>query len=259
MSCLKYIIVVAKFQASGYNFGMSDLFGQFIDLVFPPRCTICKNKSRKMICDGCLSKVQFIRSPMCRICGKPKDRFFAGDLCGECVKGDVPFAMARSVVLYGGVIKEAIHKFKFEGKKALASSLGRFLVSYLANGEIPAGEIDLIIPLPLSGKRENQRGHNQSKLLAEEISGFCSINLDSTSLKKIKDTTPQFELSRKERLLNVKGAFRCAPLTGSNVLLIDDIYTTGATVSEASKALKASGAKKVYVLTLARTVDPEVK
>lgn len=252
---MKYIIVVAKFQASDYNFGMLDLFDQFIDLIFPPRCTICKSKSRQMICDGCLSKVKFITSPICRICGKPKDRFFAGDLCEDCAGGDAPFAMARSVVLYGGVIKEAIHKFKFEGKKALASSLGRFLVSYLSDGDIPLGEIDLIIPLPLSRKRENQRGHNQSKLLAEEISGRCSINLDSTSLKKIKDTTPQFELSRKERLLNVKGIFRSAPLAGSNVLLIDDIYTTGATVSEASRSLKASGAKNVYVLTLARTVE----
>ncbi len=208
-----------------------------------------------MICDGCMGKVKFIKSPMCRICGKPEDRFFAGDLCGDCGRGDVPFTMARSVVLYEGVIKEAIHKFKFEGKKALAPSLGRFLVSYLRDGEIPLEDIDIIVPLPLSMQRERQRGHNQSKLLAEEISGCCSINLDSTSFKKIKDTAPQFELARKERLLNVKGAFNCAPLTGSNVLLIDDIYTTGATVSEASKALKASGAKSVYVLTLARTVE----
>lgn len=252
---MKYIIAVAKFQASVYNFSMLDLFDQLIDLIFPPRCIICKNKSRKMICGACLSKVKFLKPPICSICGKPKDRYFAEDLCEDCVKGDVPFAMARSVVLYDGVIKEAVHKFKFEGKKSLASPLGRFLVTYLKQGDIPTGEIELIMPLPLSRQRENQRGHNQSKLLAEEISGCCLINLDNTSLKKIRDTTPQFELSRKERLLNVKGAFRCAPLAGSNVLLVDDIYTTGATVREASSSLKAAGAGKVYVLTLARTVE----
>lgn len=236
---------------------MSDLLGQFIDLIFPPRCYICKNKSQKTICDGCLSKVKFIASPICRICGKPKDRYFVDDLCEDCVKGDGPFSMARSVVLYEGVVKEAIHKFKFEGKKKLASPLGRFLVSYLENGDMPLEKIDRIMPLPLSRKREDQRGHNQSKLLAEEVSRFCHIDLDSTSLRKIKDTTPQFELARKERLSHVKGAFSCAPLNGSNVLLIDDIYTTGATVREASMSLKAAGAGSVYVLTLARTACPD--
>jgi ComF family protein len=169
----------------------------------------------------------------------------------------MPFEIARSVVLYDGVMKDAIHKFKFEGRRALSVPLGGFLTSYLGCGDIPAERIDVIIPLPLSGKRERQRGYNQSELLAREIAGHYSIAIDITSLKKVKNITPQFELSRKERLLNVKGAFVCSPLTGKNVLLIDDIYTTGATVREAAGSLKAAGARNVYVLTLARTASPE--
>ena len=210
-----------------------------------------------MICDGCLSKVSYLKPPICRVCGKPRDEYFSGDLCEDCIGGNIPFVLARSVALYEGTMKEAIHKFKFEGKKALSYLLGQFLISYLKDGDIPMREVDLIISLPLSKKREGRRGYNQSKLLAEEISRHYSIDLDSSSLKKIKDVTPQFELSRKERLLNIKGAFSSSPLTGRKVLLIDDIYTTGATAREASMALTASGAKNVHVLTLARAVMPD--
>jgi len=238
---------------------MTSLFSQLLDLIFPPRCAICKKKGQKMICDDCLSKVVYIKPPICRICGKPRDKYFAGDLCEDCSREGMPFEIARSVVLYDGVIKEAIHKFKFEGKRALSSFLGEFLIDYLKRGYIPVKKIDAVIPLPLSRKRFRQRGYNQTELLAKEISGHYSINVDSSSLKKVKDITPQFELSREKRMSNVKGAFSSSPLPGKNVLLIDDIYTTGATVREASRALKAAGAKNVYVLTLARAVDPEAK
>ncbi len=234
---------------------MPSPFDHLIDLIFPPCCVICKNKSRKIICDVCVNKVVYLKPPICGLCGKPRDKYFAGDLCEDCGRGGVPFTLARSVALYDGVLKEAIHKFKFDGKRTLSSFLGKLLVSYLRYGDIPAKEIDLMIPIPLSAKREKQRGYNQSKMLAEEISRQCSIYLDSRSLKKIKDVTPQFELSRKERLQNVRGAFQASALTGKNVLLIDDIYTTGATVREASKALKAAGAKNIYALTLARAVE----
>jgi len=210
-----------------------------------------------MICDDCLRKVVYIKPPICRVCGKPRDKYFAGDLCEDCSKEGMPFEIARSVVLYDGVIKEAIHKFKFEGKKALSPILGRFLVEHLDRGEIPVKKIDAVIPLPLSRKRFRQRGYNQTELLANEISAQYPIKTDSRSLIKSRDIAPQFELSRVNRLLNIKGAFSCSPLTGKNVLLIDDIYTTGATVREASGSLKAAGAKNVYVLTLARAASPE--
>jgi ComF family protein len=234
---------------------MTSLFGQLLDLIFPPRCAICKKKGQKMICDDCLSKVTYIKPPICRVCGKPRDKYFAGDRCEDCSREVMPFTIARSVVLYDGVIKEAIHKFKFEGKKTLSSFLGRFLVEHLKLGEIPVKKIDVVIPLPLSRNRERQRGYNQTELLAKEISAQYPIKMDSRSLIKSKDVAPQFELSRVNRLLNIKGAFSCSPLTGKNVLLIDDIYTTGATVREASRALKAAGAGDVYVLTLARAVE----
>ena len=234
---------------------MTSLFGQLLDLIFPPRCAICKKKDPNMICDDCLSKAVFIKAPICRTCGKPRNKYFAGDLCEDCSREVMPFELARSVVLYDGAMKEAIHKFKFEGKRSLSKPLARFLLAYLERGDIPVGKIDVIVPLPLSGKRQMKRGFNQSELLAEEIARRFLIDVDNSSLRKVKDITPQFELSREKRLSNVKGAFSSLPMTGKKVLLIDDIYTTGATVREASGALKSAGAGDVYVLTLARAVE----
>ena len=234
---------------------MVSLFENFIDLIFPPRCVICKKKSSKIICEDCLGKIEYLKPPICGVCGKPWDKYFEGNLCEDCAKGGAPFSMARSVALYDGMLKEAIHKFKFDGKRKIAPYLSRLLVAYLQYGDIPIKELDVVIPVPLAKKREKQRGYNQSKLLAEGIARHYSIPLDDASLKKIKDITPQFELSRKERLQNIRGAFRSSPIAGKNILLIDDIYTTGATAREAATALKAAGANNVYVLTLARAVE----
>ena len=233
---------------------MTGIFEQFIDLIFPPRCIICKNKTHKFVCEKCESKIRYLKPPICKICGEPKDKYFKGELCEDCAIEEPPFIMARSIVLYEGPIKDALHKFKFNGKTRLSSFLSRLMISYLENGDIRMDPIDLIIPVPLSKNREKQRGYNQSKLLAEEIAKHFSINLDDSSLKKTKDVVPQFELAREQRLLNIKGAFESAPVKGRNILLIDDIYTTGATAKEASSALKSAGAKQVFVLTFARAV-----
>ena len=163
--------------------------------------------------------------------------------------------MARSVALYEGVLKEAIHKFKFNGKKRLSGMLGQLMVEHLKCGEIPINDIDLIIPVPLSRQRERERGYNQSRLLADVISRAFNVRMDDVSLKKTKDIKPQFELKREERFLNIIGAFRSGPLYEKSLLLVDDIYTTGATVAEAAKALKDAGARKVHVLTLGRAVE----
>ena len=234
---------------------MSSLFDNFIDLIFPPRCVICKSKSRKIICEDCLGKIVYLKPPICGVCGKPWDKYFEGSLCEDCAKGGAPFSLARSVALYDGMLKEAIHKFKFDGKRKIAPYLSKLLVAYLQYGDIPIKDINVVIPIPLSKKREKQRGYNQSKLLTEGIARHYSIPLDDASLKKIRDVTPQFELSRKERLQNIRGAFRSSQLAGKKILLIDDIYTTGATAREAASALKTAGAKNVYVLTLARAVE----
>jgi ComF family protein len=226
-----------------------------LDLLFPPRCIACSKPGQEIICGECLRQINYLKPPICSVCGKPKDRYFQGALCEDCSKNKPAFTLARSVALYEGVLKEAIHKFKFNCKKGLSDPLGRLIAEHLKGSDIPIRDIDIVIPIPLSRQRERERGYNQSMLLAEVVSREFQVKLDVTSLKKIKDIKPQFELARAERLVNIKGAFVSCEISNLNVLVIDDIYTTGATVSEAVSALKVAGAKNVYVLTLARAVE----
>lgn len=215
-----------------------------LDILFPPACLICGGTGTELICKGCRSQIMPIEGPICRICGKPQDRFFTGDLCEDCFKEKPPFELARSVALYDGALKEAIHKFKFENKRSLSGELGKLLAHHLKSGEIPADEIDAIVPVPLSRRHETIRGYNQSLLLAEFVAAELNRPIDNSSLKKIKNVRPQFSLARDERLLNVVGAFSSSAVESPNILLIDDIYTTGATAREAARTLRSQARKK---------------
>lgn len=234
---------------------MRTIFEQLIDIIFPPKCVTCHNYSPQGICNACSNRIVKLEPPFCMICGKPKDRYFIREICEECSREKPPFIMARSAAIYDGVMKDAIHQFKFNNQMRLAGQLGRLLIDHLHEQGISSYKIDRIIPVPLSGQRQRSRGYNQAQLLANAISLFYGAEVDAHSLKKIIDTKPQFELSRDQRLENVKGAFASLPVPNEEIFLIDDIYTTGATAKEASLALIRAGAKSVHVLTLARAVE----
>lgn len=234
---------------------MRTIFEQFIDIIFPLKCATCHNFSQHEICPACSSRIVKLKPPFCMICGKPKDQYFVSELCEECFIEKPPFIMARSVAIYEGVVKDAIHQFKFNNKRRLAGQLGQMLVDHLHEHGITEKKIDRIMPIPLSGQRQRSRGYNQVALLANVVSLSCGAKVDAHSLMKIKDTNPQFELSRDQRLENVIGAFDSLPVPNAAILLLDDIYTTGATAKEATLALIRAGAKSVHVLTLARAVE----
>jgi ComF family protein len=225
-----------------------------IDLIFPPSCVICGKSSSRSICDSCQNRIVHLTLPICRICGKPEDKYFSGELCEDCCREKPPFELARSSALYDGVLKEAIHEFKFNGKKGLKVIFGKLLNDYLQRGDIPMGNIDVIMAVPLSKMHERERGYNQAALIAEDVAAAFNIYYDPNSLRKIKNVKPQFKLNREERIENIKGVFVSGRVPGRRILLIDDIYTTGATVSECSRVLKIAGAQKVYILTLARAI-----
>lgn len=157
------------------------------------------------------------------------------------------FTKANSFTHYEGVVASAIHHFKFLGIRRLSKPLSEFLLFYDTKG------IDSVVPVPLSPKSLKNRGFNQALLLSRHLSDEKKIPLLMDVLRKIVDTPPQVGLSAKERAANVKKAFACTgEVTGLNVLLIDDVMTTGATVNACSKQLLSAGAKSVSVLTLAR-------
>ncbi len=229
------------------------LFTDLFDLILPPLCQICGRISeRNGICHLCLEGLERIEPPFCTICGEPfRSKEALDHPCPQCLKSRPPFRKARSYALYRGVVLDAIHALKFRGRTSLAAPLSEVL----SLCDVDLSEYDLIVPVPLHLKRLRERGYNQALLLARALGRRHSIEVAPRVLKKVRETPPQVGLKRDERIRNVKDAFEVTDpfrLSGKGVLLIDDVYTTGATVRECAKTLKRAGAGFVDVLTVAR-------
>ena len=230
---------------------MPPLFSAFLDLIFPHRCTFCDSISTEPICTKCVGSVNFISPPICNVCGVPfKSDAVKSHTCGECMKKKRHFGWARGVLVYDDATAKAIHRFKYGHDTTYSRPFGSIMADYSLEG------FDLIIPVPLHIKRLRERGFNQSLLLANAIGKRQGIPVDPYILKRTRWTVPQVNLTGRERKGNVKGAFEvCGDVRGKRILIVDDVYTTGATVSECSKVLKRSGAKEVCVFTLSRTAE----
>lgn len=177
-------------------------------------------------------------------------------LCGECRKKKRYFTKAIAVGVYEGTLSEAIHIFKYQKKQAMAKHLNAVVTDALLQ---KLADTDIIIPVPLHKRRLNERGFNQSLLIAHYLSKRLCIPLSIDGLQRVRWTRPQIELSKDERLKNVRGAFAIGTglkpdtiLKNKTVVLVDDVYTTGATVNECAKVLKKAGANEVVVFTIAR-------
>jgi ComF family protein len=206
---------------------------------------------------NCLSEIRWIEPPFCSICGIP---FISKEVeshpCGACVTHRKYFTMARSLGVYEGSLQEAIHHWKYEGKTNLTPFFSEWMAEGLKRYWKP-DSFDFLIPVPLHTQRLRERGFNQALLLVKELSRRTGIPYRKTILQKKKPTIPQVNLSGTEREKGLRGAFQVIgkeELLGKSVLLVDDVYTTGATVNECSKVLLRWGAERVNVLTLAHAV-----
>lgn len=169
-------------------------------------------------------------------------------ICGNCISNPPAFSSVSIFGIYSDVLALAINLLKFSGVKRLARSLATLLLGF----DIP--DADIVIPVPMTKKSLLKRGFNQSVLIAREISRWRGIPLDIDSLQKTKETVPQVGLKAEERMKNLRGAFSVSgDLRGKNVLLVDDVMTTGTTLMECSKALLKAGAESVACLVVART------
>ena len=233
-------------------------------LFFPADCKICGNPleplNRSFICGDCWNKVKWLKEPYCFKCSKPFPslRTFQGvssPLCQECQKNPPCFNRLFAPTLYEGVMRKAIHLLKYNAKKGVLRGIEKVIKIYF--NSLTFLSSDLIIPIPLHKKRLKQRGFNQSELLALIIAKYLHIKLVNNNLERIKPTPSQIALNRKERIKNMKGAFRLKneeELRGKNILLVDDVYTTGTTVKEASKTIIKARPKEIYVFVLARAI-----
>jgi len=209
--------------------------------------------AREYLCSGCLQSITPIEPPVCTVCGRPlSGPQDTSHICGQCIKDPPPFDTARSLFYYQEPVKTLIHRVKYSDDGYALRALSSLAREYMAPDLM---EPDLIIPIPLHPKRLRKRGFNQSLRLAMGI--FPHIPVATNSLIKVLDTRPQTGLSRKERLKNVENAFAVAnPVPGGvkTVLLLDDVYTTGATVKACARVLRRAGLKEIHVFTVARGV-----
>ncbi|HIJ57275.1 MAG TPA: ComF family protein [Deltaproteobacteria bacterium] len=215
-----------------------------------------------MVCPACLSLFIPVHSPLCPDCGVVFQSNAGDDhQCEACIKAPKRFHKARAFGIYDQSLMELIHCFKYRGKIQLARAFGAMLLlTFLCFWN--ENEVDLVVPVPLHKKRFRKRGFNQSHLLIKtwesmKIASYRLPHMERDVLLRQRWTEPQTGLGRKERIRNIKDAFKVdAPdqVRRKRILLVDDVYTTGATADECSKTLLSSGAERVDVLTLARAL-----
>ncbi|MFA5087699.1 MAG: ComF family protein [Candidatus Omnitrophota bacterium] len=230
------------------------------DLVFPHHCFLCRRhipyaSPSSSLCLSCQSSIKKNIPPFCEKCSRPlQEEHRDKPLCQECQKTHPHFDSAWGACLYNGQLRKLIHLFKYGNKVSLRHYFSGLIFSFLSTYHIDTKRYNLLVPIPLHAVRLRERGYNQAQLLSEVLGQKLAITQSSHNLIRVRNTCNQAILRQKERWTNIQGAFRIkhySQFSKRTILLIDDLMTTGATVSEAARILKEAGAKRVDVLTLA--------
>ena len=230
-----------------------------LSFFYPEICQSCGQEPATAregyVCSCCWKNVRFIEPPFCERCGLP----FEGDIatsfeCRNCAQMDLHFSRARSAVAARGLVLEIIHRYKYQRALWFETFLADLLVRQAAPA-LREDPWDMIVPVPLHRLKKEEREFNQAERMALRLSSATGIPMASKALSRVEPTQTQTRLSRAERDSNVRNAFalhRPPSLKGKRVVLVDDVFTTGATASACAKVLKAAGASEVAVWTVAR-------
>ncbi len=233
-----------------------------LDLVFPPACIVCHSHG-EWLCAECLGQIDVVKPPLCYRCGltlavEDGCRHLASQsapaICPQCSKAPLRLDGLRTYGYYSGPLKQAVQQLKYADLRALAGPLGALMRDAWVREPAPAAGIDVVVPVPLHRIRERERGYNQAALLAREFGSRLGLPVVEDMLIRSRATAPQVGLDAQLREANVAGAFQCTATSVSaiNVLLIDDVFTTGSTLGAACAAFKDAGASSVWACTVAR-------
>lgn len=223
-----------------------------LDLLLKQTCILCTshNGGTLGVCDACISDLPWHSTAQCPQCSLISD----GSVCGSCLSSPPYFDASQALFTYDYPIDSLLQHYKYKETLHLANTFASLLGKKLSQSPTEQ-KIDLIIPMPMHTTRLKQRGFNQALEIARLISKNMKIKLDYKTCQRIKLAPPQAGLSLKERVKNIRGAFHCQQsLSGSNVAIIDDVMTTGASMNELAKTLKQAGAAHVECWVIARTL-----
>ena len=258
MTCasLAFEVLVAEMNADIKAVASQLLLSPLARLLFPPICSGCRRHVREpgTLCPTCWQEVRFIEPPLCTVLGTPF-AFEVGDgaVSPAAIADPPPFARARAAVSYSGIARRMVQNLKYRDRTDLAPWMARWMAR--AGAEL-LQDADLVVCVPLHRRRFFTRRFNQSAELARHVATLAGLPFAPLAVERIRRTRQQVGLGAAERAANMRGAFRvpasaASTIAGRRVLLVDDVYTTGATVSAATRALKKGGARSVDVLAFA--------
>ena len=236
---------------------MSNAFDLLLDLVFPRSCLLCSSRIQAQplhgVCTKCLQAVGWRDVSLCDRCGVPRH---ARTSCSTCEQSKYVFDWVWSYGPYEGDLKRLIHAFKFENDRGIGRDLALFMTGSGILKERLAG-ITGLVPVPLHPLKEKNRGYNQARILAEELAKSMGVRLLDSVLIKSRPSVPQTDLGKQARWQNVSGTFTIVnpkAIRGWDLVLVDDVMTTGATTHHCAELLLKAGAKRVGVVVVARSV-----
>ncbi|MFZ5822714.1 MAG: ComF family protein [Chloroflexota bacterium] len=219
-----------------------------LDLLFPPVCGGC-GKTGTRWCADCQDKVQPVRDPVCDVCGLPVTH---NGLCSRCAQERPAYTALRSWAVFEKPVQTALHRLKYRRDRGLGEALAAQMAPFVSGLRWP---FDAVIPIPLGKTRLRERGYNQVAMLAMPLSSLLDVDYFPGALARARETRSQVGLTAEQRQENVQDAFLAsARVRGRTLLLVDDVSTTGATLSSAADALYACGADGVFAVTIARAL-----
>lgn len=226
-------------------------------LLYPPHCASCgaDTASGAHLCAACAAEAQEIAAPFCQRCSQPfEGALDAGFTCSNCADRAFHFDCAVTRYLSRGVVREFIHRFKYDRHFYLRHTLADWMAEALADERLRAPACEALVPVPLHAARFRERDFNQAEVLAELLARRTGTPV-LRALRRIRYTSTQTRLDRAQRMENLRNAFRVrhtSAVQNRHLLLLDDVFTTGSTVEECARVLRAAGAASVRVLTVAR-------
>ena len=229
----------------------------FLNALYPPHCAQClaDTPSGVHVCGSCAAQARRIESPYCRRCSQPFEGAIEGEfVCPQCGDRTHHFDCAVAGYRSRGIVREFIHRFKYDRQYYLRQPLAAWLAETLADPRMTAREFDAFVPVPLHRTRYRERNFNQAEVLARLVAKRAGKPV-WTALQRVRYTTTQTRLDREQRMENLRNAFRVrhASLVQSrHLVLVDDVFTTGSTVDECARVLRQAGAASVRVITVAR-------
>lgn len=231
-----------------WNYLVYHSFWKMLDLLFPPVCGGC-GKQGSSWCADCQNRVNILEGILCEICGLPQDK---PGVCPTCLAEKPHFRALRAWAVFSDPVQPALHRLKYRRDVSMGDAFAAQMAPFVKTLN---WQIDLVIPIPLGRQRLKERGYNQVGMIAKPLALALGMRYAPNGLMRRKETRSQVGLTRNERKANVRNAFKAGTgVNGKSVLIMDDVSTTGSTLSAGAEALYSAGARDVYALTVARAL-----